>query len=151
VLRIVANVLTPATSSTVDQAICLMAPFCSFGKSAVRITAAVMAVKPMFRSNTSATRATATKATRVMTWSVSIFRLLLTTGGAVATPPPDAGGDGSMSSSSVSIRRPISPRPPRARNSTTAMARLKTRLARKMASSFTGRPFSRITELVITP
>src|SRR4051794_34316297 len=56
--RIAAKVLTPATSSTVDHAICLIAPFCSFGKSAVRITAAVMAAKPMLRSKTSATKAT---------------------------------------------------------------------------------------------
>ena len=48
-LRIVAKELTPATSSTVDQAICLMAPFCSFGNRAVRITAAVIAAKPMLR------------------------------------------------------------------------------------------------------
>ncbi len=48
-----------------------MAPFCSFGNRAVRMTAAVIAAKPMLRSNTSATNATAPNATRVMTWSAS--------------------------------------------------------------------------------
>ena len=66
-----------------------MAPFCSFGNSAVRMTAAVIAAKPMFFSKTSAMTATAANATSVMIWSVKRLRALLASARvSVAVPPP---------------------------------------------------------------
>jgi len=62
-----------------------------------------------------------------------------------------AGVQNGTSSSSGSTRRDASWRPPSAKNSATAMARLTRRLLRKIATSLTGRPFSAMTELVMTP
>ena len=61
-----------------------------------------------------------------------------------------ASGSGSYTSS-ASMRRDISSRPPRTTNSTTAISRFTTRLVRKTVTSPTGRSLSRITELVIVP
>ncbi|CAB4892163.1 unannotated protein [freshwater metagenome] len=59
------NVNTPPMSSTVDQLIWLIAPFCALGDARARTTATVIDTKPTSRSRTSENNASEASPTSV--------------------------------------------------------------------------------------
>ncbi len=100
----------------------------------------MIATKPMFLSRISAITATATKASRVSTWSIR-----------TRSSSSSCFAASSSAASSGSIRALSSFRPPSRTKRIAAITVFTIRLAKKMVSSLVGRPASSITWLVMVP